>query len=257
MNYRIASARPLVSLLTAAGLAFALALSAAPAALAQAPAKPADKKSPAKPAAAQKPAAGAPAAAPGQAGAPAAEQPQLMYSSWVKVCGPASAEANATKICTTMKDARTEDGRPVIIIQVVEPEGSEKKTLRVVFPLGMSLQYGTRVIVDQNQPVTAPFAICFPIGCLADYEITASTIALMKKGQNLTLQAINMYNSPFNVSVPLSDFAKAYDGAPTDPKVVEEQNRKLQDALQKKAAEAQKKLESQQPAAAAAPADKK
>ncbi len=259
MNYRIASARPLGSLLTAAGLALALVLSAAPAALAQAPAKPADKKTPAKPAAAQKPAAGAPAAAPapGQAGAPAAEQPQLMYSPWVKVCGPASAEPNATKICTTMKDARTEDGRPVIIIQVVEPEGSEKKTLRVVFPLGMSLQYGTRVIVDQNQPVTAPFAICFPVGCLADYEITASTVALMKKGQNLTLQAINMYNSPFNVSVPLSDFAKAYDGPPTDPKVVEEQNRKLQDALQKKAAEAQKKLESQQPAAAAAPADKK
>jgi hypothetical protein len=51
--------------------------------------------------------------------------------------------------------------------------------------------------------------------------------------------------------LPLLDFAKAYDGPPTDPKVFEEQQRKLQEELQKKAEEARKKLESQQPAAAA------
>ncbi|MFI4960217.1 MAG: hypothetical protein ACHP82_02040, partial [Hyphomicrobiales bacterium] len=59
--------------------------------------------------------------------------------------------------------------------------------------------------------------------------------------------------------LPLADFAKAYDGPPTDPKVVEEQQRKLQEELQKRAEDARKKLEAQQPAAAApapAPAPK-
>jgi hypothetical protein len=49
----------------------------------------------------------------------------------------------------------------------------------------------------------------------------------------------------------LSDFAKAYDGPPTDPKVFEETQKKLQEELQKRAEEARKKLEANQPAGAA------
>jgi len=49
--------------------------------------------------------------------------------------------------------------------------------------------------------------------------------------------------------VPLGDFAKAYDGPPTDPKVFEEQQKKLQEELQRRAEEARKKLEGQQQAA--------
>jgi hypothetical protein len=44
----------------------------------------------------------------------------------------------------------------------------------------------------------------------------------------------------------MKDFAKAYDGPATDPKVFEEQQKKLQDELQKRAEEARKKLEGQQ-----------
>ena len=56
-----------------------------------------------------------------------------------------------------------------------------------------------------------------------------------------------------SLQLTLNDFAKAYDGPPTDPKVFEEQQKKLQDELQKRAEEARKKLESQQPSAAAPP----
>ena len=46
--------------------------------------------------------------------------------------------------------------------------------------------------------------------------------------------------------MPLTDFAKAYDGPPTDPKEFEEQQKQLQDELQKRAEDARKKLEGQQ-----------
>jgi hypothetical protein len=46
--------------------------------------------------------------------------------------------------------------------------------------------------------------------------------------------------------LPLNDFAKAYDGPPTDPKEFERQQKELQDQLQKRAEEARKKLEGQQ-----------
>jgi len=45
--------------------------------------------------------------------------------------------------------------------------------------------------------------------------------------------------------LPLTDFAKAYDGPPTDPQVFEQQQKKLQDELQRRAEEARKKLEAQ------------
>ncbi len=95
--------------------------------------------------------------------------------------------------------------------------------------------------------------------CVEGYE-SDDVIATMKKGQMLTIQAINMQGTPISLPLPLADFAKAYEGPATDPKAFEDQQRKLQEELQKKAEEARKKLEGQQPAAqapAAAPAQKK
>ena len=89
----------------------------------------------------------------------------------------------------------------------------------------------------------SPYKICFPVGCMADYPATDDMIGKMKKGQAITVQAINLQGTPISLPLPLSDFAKAYDGPPTDPKVFEEQQRKLQEELQKKAEEARKKLE--------------
>jgi hypothetical protein len=60
------------------------------------------------------------------------------------------------------------------------------------------------------------------------------------------VQAINSTGQPISLVLPLTDFAKAYDGPPTDPKVFEEQQKKLQEELQRRADEARKKLEQQQ-----------
>jgi len=126
---------------------------------------------------------------------------------------------------------------------VIEPEGEPKKVLRVTLPLGMLLVHGTRIIVDNNPPAQSPYVICFQNGCMSDYEATPELINNMKKGQNLIIQAISSNNQPVTLPLPLSDFAKAFDGPPTDPKVFEENQKKLQEELQKRADEARKKLE--------------
>jgi len=248
MDHRIVRARPQGRALTALavfGLA-AAAFCAAPA-LAQQPAK--------KPAPAAKPAPAQPAqpqqqqAQPPQAQQQAAQNPpQLMYSPWMKVCGKGQ-DTGGKQVCVLTKDGRLENGMPVAVVQLFEPEG-QPKMMRVTVPLGMQIQHGTRVIIDQSPPVNEPYKICFPIGCVSDYPVTDDMIKQMKKGTTLTLQAINMQGTPISLPLPLSDFAKAYDGPATDPKVFEEQQQKLQSELQKKAEEARKKLE-QQPGAAA------
>ncbi len=200
-------------------------------------------------------AAAAPQAAqPPAAAQPAEQQVQLIYAPWTKFCLKGQ-DANAKQVCFTGKDGRIESGQPVIAAVIIEPEGEAKKILRVTLPLGMQLVHGTRIIIDNNPPQQSPYVICFANGCMSDYEVTPEMIANLKKGQNLIVQAINSNGAPLTLPLPLAEFAKAYDGPPTDPKVFEETQKKLQEELQKRAAEARAKLEAQQPAAGAAPAN--
>ena len=206
------------------------------------------------------PAAEQPPAAQGQAAQNGQQQVQLIFSPWTKFClkgAPGQPpDPNAKEVCFTGKDARVESGQPVVAAVLIEPQGVDKKLLRVTLPLGMQLAHGTRVIIDQNQPMTAPYVICFTNGCMADYEANAELIGKLKKGQGLVIQAINATGQPISIVMPLNDFAKAYEGPPTDPKVFEEQQKKLQEELQRRADEARKKLESQQgaPTSSATPA---
>lgn len=246
MDHRIASARPVGRALAAAGLLTGL-LMAVPA-LAQAPAPAAPKAAP-KAAQKQAPAAQPAPAQPAQQQQAGGDQPQLMYSPWMKVCGKGP-DTNNKQVCVVTKDGRLENGMPVAIVQLFEPEG-EQKVLRVTVPLGMQIQHGTRLIIDQGQPAQQPYKICFPVGCMADYPVTDEIMKQLKTGQQITVQAINMQGTPISLPLPLADFAKAYDGPATDPKAFEDQQRKLQEELQKKAEEARKKLEASQPSATA------
>ena len=229
-----------------AAYAFAFALIGALAVVATGSNSVAEEKKAAPPPAKKK---DAPQKARAEAGAAAAaaqpDAPQLIFSPWTKFCLKGQ-EANAKQVCFTGKDGRVESGQPVVAAVLIEPEGEPRKILRVTLPLGMSLQPGTRVIIDQGQPMTGPYVICFNNGCMADYEASDALIGTMKKGQGLVVQGINGAGQPISLVLPLNDFAKAYDGPPTDPKVFEEQQKKLQEELQRRAEEARKKLEGQQ-----------
>jgi invasion protein IalB len=175
---------------------------------------------------------------------PAPQLPQFIYSSWVKLCSK-GLDAQAKLLCITRKEARGEAGQPVMAAALIEPEGGPKRLFRVTVPNQLRIQPGTRVIVDQQPSLAGPFFTCFTDGCLADYEATPDLIEKLKHGQTLTIQAINLSGAMMNFPMPLVDFAKVSEGPPTDPKVFEEQQKKLQDEIQKRADEAGKKLESQ------------
>src|SRR5262245_15788944 len=251
-----ASALPMRRMLVIPASIIAIGVLAVPASAQQpAPAQPPAAQPPAK---AQQPAPkakaqpkGAQAQPPAQAqGQPPAQQsaaapelPPLVFSPWTKLC-PKGQDANAKQVCVTGKDAKLESGQPIVSVVLLEPEG-DKKLLRATVPLTMLLKPGTRVVVDQNeqQAMQAPYSICFINGCMADFEVNADVVDRMKKGQTLFVQAVQANGQVVTFNLPLADFAKVYDGPPTDPKVYEEQQKKLQEELQRRAEEARKKLE--------------
>jgi invasion protein IalB len=219
----------------------------------QQPVAPAAPKAAAKAApAAQAP----PAAQPPQTRQPPIEQQvRLIYSPWTRYCAKGQG-ANAKQICFIGKDGRTEAGQVVIAAVIVEPEGEPRRILRVTVPLRVQLAHGTRVIIDNNTPAQSPYVICLSNGCVADYEATPEMIADLKKGQDLYVQAIDESGATLTLPLPLQEanggFAKSFDSPPTDPKVFEENYKKLEEDLQKRANEARQRLEAaQQPPTAA------
>jgi invasion protein IalB len=246
---RMAVSTIAATLLSATGFGVGTAVAQQPSTTRPAtPARPSAQK-PAAPTAQKPPAATpAPAGAPGAAPA-APEMPQLVYSPWAKFCGKGN-EPGAKEVCFTGKDARTEAGQPVVAAALIEPEGEQRKLFRVTLPSPLQLQYGTRIVIDKEAPISGAFFTCFANGCMADYEATPELVSKLKKGQMLQIQAINLAAAAITFPLPLTDtsgnsFLKANEGPPTDPKVFEEQQKKLQEDLQKRADELRKKLENQ------------
>ena len=186
-------------------------------------------------------------AAPAQPAQAAPGAPQLIYTPWTRLCSKGQ-EPTAKQVCFTGKDAYTDIGMPVLAVVLIEPEGEIKKILRVTVPNPVQLQYGTRIVVDQQQPLSGPYFTCFTNGCMADYDGTPDLIQKLKHGQTMAVQAVNLAGTPMSFPLPLSDFAKANEGPPTDPKVFEERQKKLQEDLQKRAEEFRKKQQQAQPA---------
>jgi invasion protein IalB len=180
---------------------------------------------------------------------------------WAKFC--AKQPANGKEACATMRDFSTSaDQPPMISINLFDVAGEERRKLRfLILPIGMLLKPGFRVVVDKNDPIDGKYDMCFQNACSAEIDIGAKTLETLKKGANMAIvmrvPGGDVSGRELTFNVPLKDLGPAFDGKPTDPKVLEQQRQALQQQLQKKAEEQRKALEQQQgagaPAAPAAP----
>jgi len=148
------------------------------------------------------------------------ELQELIYSPWTKVCMRGQ---DAKEVCLTGTDGRLRNGISAVSAALIEQEEQPKRILRVTLPLGVSIGPGTRVIVDRGEPMSGPYVICFANGCAADYDVTAEFIGILKNGHNLVVQGVDGAGEPINLVLLLSDFAKAYEGRPIDPRIFDRQ----------------------------------
>jgi len=239
-----------VQLTRLSAAAFAMSVALAGAAFAQT--KPAAPAAPGQP-------------TPGAQGQPAAPPPPSKVDlvspepQWAKFCAK---EPNTNKeACATMRDFSTSaDQPPMVSINLFEVAGEEKRKLRfLIAPIGMLLRPGFRVIIDnKGEPLDGKYDMCFPNACSAEVEIGPKTLEALKKGQNMAVvmrvPGGDVSGREITFNIPLKDLGTAFDGKPTDPKVLEQQRQALQQQLQKKAEEQRKMLEQQQSGVAPAPA---
>lgn len=184
-------------------------------------------------------------------------KPEPSQTDWVKVCG--KDPGNQKEICYTTRDFVSDQGQPVLAVAVYEVKGDPTRIVRFLMPLGLLIQPGIRFGTDNAQPQAGRYAICLPNGCFAENQVNEAFINSMKKGNVLNVSVQNQVAREVTFQVPLTGFGKGFDGPAIDPKVLEEQQQKLAQELQKRAEEQRKQLESQQqqqqgaPGAAPAP----
>lgn len=241
------------------------------------------------------PAAKAPAAAPAakDKGAAAAADKK---SAWVKLCEKAPFNTkdkdgkevkNEKNICLTHHerlDGNT--GMVMVSAAIREIEGSDKKSMMVMVPLGMALPPGLRAAVYSKEqwaqaaknekidektlkPITLKYSLCHAAGCTAEVEATGEIIEQMKTGGGIMVIAMNAGAQPIGFPVPLDGFVEAFAGKPVDNKeyakargqLMAQIRERQQAAVEKYKAEQMKNLPPPPPdaagAAPAAPAAKK
>ena len=251
------------------------------------------------PASAQDPAPAAPAAK-APAAAPAAKDKGAAAtdkkSAWVKLCEKAPFNTkdkdgkevkNEKNICLTHHerlDGNT--GMVMVSAAIREVEGSDKKSMMVMVPLGMALPPGLRAAVYSKEqwaqaaknekidektlkPITLKYSLCHAAGCTAEVEATGEIIEQMKTGGGIMVIAMNAGAQPIGFPVPLDGFVEAFAGKPVDNKeyakargqLMAQIRERQQAAVEKYKAEQMKNLPPPPPdaagAAPAAPAAKK
>ena len=149
------------------------------------------------------------------------QQVQVISSPWTRYCAKGlteqSSEIRTKEVCFTASDSHLTSGEKLVIALLIEPDGGDAKLLRVTLPLGVALVPGARIIIDEKEAMTAPFVVCLSKnGCMADYQADTDLIEKLKNGQSLAIQAFEK-GRPMSFTLPLTGFAKAYDGPASDP----------------------------------------
>jgi invasion protein IalB len=141
-----------------------------------------------------------------------AKPPALIYHPWTKFCSSGT--------CIVGMDVQSECG-PVAAAMLIEKNGETKRTLRVVLPTGASMERGARISIDRSEPISRPIVRCDAHSCMAEHEAGAELVDQLKQGRTLVVEGVDTANSPIHLTIPLIDFASAYSGPHTEPKIVE------------------------------------
>ena len=164
------------------------------------------------------------------------QQVQVISSPWTRYCAKGlteqSSEIRTKEVCFTASDSHLTSGQKLVIALLIEPEGGDTKLLRVTLPLGVALVPGARIVIDEKEAMTAPFVVCHPKnGCMADYKADTDLIERLKNGRSLAIQAFEK-GRPISFTLPLTGFAKAYDGPASDPTALNQRQEGLPNELQ-------------------------
>jgi len=186
----------------------------------------------------------APAAAMAQDAQPAAPAAATPASAWIKECG--EDPQSKKKVCIVVQELRAETGQFIASVQIRTVQDDPKISLIAMVPVGMLIQPGVRVQVDQNQQQEVKYGICFPNACFGQAQVDANFVNSMKKGNQLIVTTLNQQGKAITFPLTLAGFTKTFDSEGLDAAAARAQREELNKALQQRAEQNRQRLIEQQ-----------
>ena len=136
---------------------------------------------------------------------------EIKYGDWRKFCFKA---AGTKMVCRTTINGTWETGQIAVRVDLIEREDGGSR-LQLFLPVGLYLQAGVKLTVDQGTPFKIPYVWCLTNACIAGDAADPKTIRDMEAGQQLLLEVVDSSVLAVTTSLPLKQFASTRQGAPT------------------------------------------
>ena len=136
----------------------------------------------------------------------------IKYSDWEKFCFQTP---DSNTVCRTTISGKWETGQSAVRIDLIEREGDGTARLQLFLPVGLYLQAGARLTVDQHKPFQIPFVWCLTNTCIAGDRANPALIRQMETGQQLKLEVADTNLLSVSTMLPISQFASVRKAAPS------------------------------------------
>jgi len=136
---------------------------------------------------------------------------QIKYGDWQKFCFKTP---GTSLVCRTTISGTFDTGQTAVRADLIERQGESKARLQLFLPVGMYLQAGVKLTVDQGKPHQVPYVWCLTNTCIAAGAADAALIRELEKGQKLQLEAVDSSVQSLSTILPLGQFAAVRQGQP-------------------------------------------
>jgi invasion protein IalB len=135
----------------------------------------------------------------------------IKYSDWRKVCFKAPGTG---MVCRTSISGTFETGQSAVRIGLIEREGDKAARLQMFLPVGLYLQAGVKITIDQGAVYRLPYVWCLTNACIAADVADPKLIEEMEAGRSLLLEVADTSALAVSTTVPIDQFAAIRRGVP-------------------------------------------
>ena len=135
----------------------------------------------------------------------------IKYSDWRKVCFKTP---GTNLVCRTSISGTFETGQSAVRIGLIEREGDKAARLQMFLPVGLYLQAGVKITIDQGAAYRFPYVWCLTNACIAADLADPKLIKEMETGQKLLLEVVDTSTLTVSTTVPINQFAAVRQGTP-------------------------------------------
>jgi invasion protein IalB len=132
------------------------------------------------------------------------------HGDWQVVCrAPPPGARN--EVCAAIQCVTAEDNQNVGLTAMVQKYSGGQTILRVVTSLGVFLEKGLGVQIDDRSEGAVPFDRCLPAGCQAQLLLDAPQLTKLRSGKTLVFIIYRTRESGVGIPISLAGFGQAYN----------------------------------------------